>query len=163
MGDLGISLDEILLGVSFLLTLILFILVIGTRKKLTRLRKRYDGMMDGTGVPDLEGLLIAMQNQLGELEDEQRKHQQAIQLIRSSMEKMKAKTGVYRYNAFNEQGNDMSFSIAIVDDHKNGFVLTGIHTREDHYMYAKPLEAGHSKYVLTPEEQEAISLASKSD
>lgn len=72
---------------------------------------------------------------------------------------MKSKVAMKRYNAFGERGNDLSFSLAILDDNHSGIVLSSLHNRENSYIYAKPLEKGESPYPLSPEEKEVIALA----
>ena len=55
----------------------------------------------------------------------------------------------------------MSFSLAILSEEEEGIVLTGLHNRESSYVYAKPLKDGQSKYPLSPEEKEAVTLRCK--
>ena len=69
------------------------------------------------------------------------------------------KIGIVRYNAFKDTGRDLSFSLAILDAHNNGVVLNGIYARDCSNIYAKPVENGESKYVLSNEEKEAINKA----
>jgi hypothetical protein len=38
-------------------------------------------------------------------------------------------------------------------------VVTGLHSRHDSRLYAKPIERGSSTYSLTPEEREAMERA----
>lgn len=64
-----------------------------------------------------------------------------------------------RYNAFEKPGNDLSFSLALLNAAADGFVLTGIFAREDMRVYAKPITAGNSKYNLSEEEIAAIKKA----
>lgn len=64
-----------------------------------------------------------------------------------------------RYNAFEKTGNDLSFSLALLNDQADGFVLTGIFSREDSRIYAKPIASGGSKYNLSEEELLAIKTA----
>jgi len=47
------------------------------------------------------------------------------------------KVGVVRYNAFDDVGSDLSFSIALLDDNDNGVVISGIYSRESSTTYAK--------------------------
>jgi len=66
------------------------------------------------------------------------------------------KFGVIRFNPFKEVGGDQSFSIALLDAKNNGFILTGLYTREGNRVFAKPIENGQSKYSLSGEEKEAL-------
>ena len=75
------------------------------------------------------------------------------------MRKKKGNIGIHRYNAFAERGSDLSFSLAIINDEKDGMVMSGIHGRDNTFVYAKPVKEGQSAYTLTPEEIEAINLA----
>ena len=66
-----------------------------------------------------------------------------------------------RYNAFDTMGADLSFSVAILDSHNSGLVLTGLYGRDDLRVYAKPIKNGESTHLLTDEEKEAIRKASE--
>ena len=69
------------------------------------------------------------------------------------------KVGILRYSAFQDTGSDLSFTLALLDEHNNGVVFNGIYSREMSNIYAKPIENGKSKYTLSEEEQEAIRRA----
>lgn len=143
--------------VVILLWLLLWNLIQGS--KLRGMRKRYNQMMAGTGIEDLEGLLIDLKNQQTLLEENQNDHNLQLERINLLLPKQKAKIGIKRYNAFGERGNELSFSAAFVDDQKNGIIITGLYSRDGSYVYAKPLEHGQSSYALSSEEEEAIALA----
>jgi hypothetical protein len=66
---------------------------------------------------------------------------------------------VVRYDAFGDMGGHLSWSVAVLDDHGNGAVLTSIHGRNDARTYAKPVAAWTCAQQLSPEEQEAIDNA----
>jgi hypothetical protein len=68
-----------------------------------------------------------------------------------------------RYNAFDKTGSDLSFTLALLNDQMDGFVLTSIFGREDSRVYAKPLLGGKSQYALSQEEQQAIKAAMKNN
>jgi hypothetical protein len=70
---------------------------------------------------------------------------------------MKSKVAISRYNAFDKQGSDLSFTVALMDEEANGVLLTGIHSREQTYVYAKPVEGGKSTYNLSPEEKDTLN------
>ncbi|MNN62955.1 hypothetical protein D3C81_1782920 [compost metagenome] len=123
------------------------------------MRRKYEAMMRGNGVEDLESLLIDLKNQSEMLEEGQREHKVLIEAAQTKMRGMKSKVAMKRYNAFGERGNDLSFSMAIIDDSSSGIVLTSLHNRENSYIYSKPLEGGTSQYPLSPEEKEVIALA----
>ena len=73
------------------------------------------------------------------------------------------KVGIFRYSAFQDTGSDLSFTLALLDEHNNGVVFNGIYSREMSNIYAKPIENGNSKYTLSEEEQVAIKKAIEGD
>ncbi|MGG1880185.1 DUF4446 family protein [Paenibacillus cisolokensis] len=145
--------------VMVMIILILWITVMVQGFKLRKMRRRYEAMMAGSGVEDLESLLVNLKIQVDQAEESQNRHQTMLESIAKELKGMKSKVGIIRYNAFGERGNDMSFSLAILSEHEDGVVLTGLHNRESSYVYAKPVEKGESKYPLSPEEKEAVNLA----
>lgn len=66
---------------------------------------------------------------------------------------------VVRYDAFEDSGGHLSWSVAILDDSGSGMVLTSIHGRQDTRSYAKAVTDWESEQLLSPEEDEAIRLA----
>jgi len=69
--------------------------------------------------------------------------------------------GVQRYQGFPNVGGDQSFSIALVDGCGSGFLLSGLHGRDETRVYAKPLIQWRSSYSLSAEEQTFVALARK--
>ncbi|WP_405105754.1 DUF4446 family protein [Paenibacillus sp. FSL K6-1217] len=127
--------------------------------KLRKMRSRYEAMMSGNGIEDLENLLVNLKNQGDMLEEAQQEQKVLLEAAHTKMRGMKSKVAMKRYNAFGERGNDLSFSLAILDDNHSGIVLSSLHNRENSYIYAKPIEQGESAYALSPEEKEVIALA----
>jgi len=142
-----------------LVLLVMMIWVIRLSGRLKRLTRHYRAFMEGTGVEDLEQVIINMKNDISQNEEQIKMQGQQLQQVQAKLPTMSSKVGINRYNAFGDRGNDLSFSIAIVNETEDGMVLTGIHSRETTYVYAKPLEKGTSNYPLTPEELKAIREA----
>ncbi len=64
---------------------------------------------------------------------------------------------VYRYDAFDDVGSQLSFSTAFLDGKGEGAVLTTLYSRLESRTYCKPVSGGASPYPLTEEEQEVIA------
>lgn len=152
------QLSLFIMGFAFVIILLAIVLIV-QGAKIRKMRRRYEAMMTGNGVEDLESLLIDLKNQGDMLEEGQREHKTMIEAVQAKIRGMKSRVAMKRYNAFGERGNDLSFSMAILDDNRNGIVLTSLHNRENSYIYSKPLENGESQYPLSPEEKEVIALA----
>lgn len=70
-----------------------------------------------------------------------------------------AHRSLVRYDAYNEQSGQQSFSIAMLDDTRSGIILSCIHHRDQARVYAKQLRHGEAELALSPEEAEAVRLA----
>ncbi|MGO4273723.1 DUF4446 family protein [Paenibacillus sp. TAF58] len=161
MGELfGLDIGVIVLT-CFALIVVLFIFIIIVSIKLSSLRKKYTQMMNGSKAENMEQLLIEMQTGLNEQKAESAATSAKVETIHQALLKTKSKVAIHRYNAFNEGGSDLSFTIAILDDYQDGVILTGIHSREQMYLYAKPIQNAQSTYTLSPEEKEAINQTLK--
>ena len=69
------------------------------------------------------------------------------------------KIGVVKYDAFNEMGGKLSFSMALLNNELDGFVLNAVHSREGCYTYVKEIIGGNSVLVLSEEEKKALNMA----
>jgi hypothetical protein len=67
--------------------------------------------------------------------------------------------GIVRYDAFGDVGGRLSWSLALVDDHGDGVVLTAIHGRSEARSYAKSIAGWSCEQPLSPEEQDAVASA----
>ena len=69
------------------------------------------------------------------------------------------KVGIVKYDAFREMGGQLSFSIAMLDQKDNGFVMNSVHSASSSYVYTKEIENGRSAIELSDEEKEALQIA----
>ena len=70
-----------------------------------------------------------------------------------------AYSALVRYDAYGEMSGRQSTSIALLDAHRSGLVLSSIHHRDQARLYAKQVREGQPELELSPEESEAIRLA----
>jgi Protein of unknown function (DUF4446) len=70
-----------------------------------------------------------------------------------------AYTSLVRYDAYNEMSGRQSSSVALLDSHQTGVVVSSILHRDQARVYVKPVREGASDIELSPEEQEAIETA----
>ena len=70
-----------------------------------------------------------------------------------------AHAAVVRYDALDEMSGRQSSSVALLDAHRNGVVLSSILQRDTARLYAKPVLDGRSELTLSPEEETAVARA----
>lgn len=147
------SLLMLMLVVVAALTLVLLF-------KVQKLRSQYETLIAGASQQNVEEVLIDYLKSTKELESRTKALEERTNAIEIESRTHLQNIGVVRFNAFDGVGGDQSFSIAMLDDKRNGFTLTGIFGHADTRVYAKPIEDSASRYTLTPEENQAIALAS---
>ena len=67
--------------------------------------------------------------------------------------------GLVRFDAYNEMSGRQSCSIALLDAHQSGIVLSSIHHRDQARLYVKHMIGGKPEFELSPEEAEAVRVA----
>lgn len=152
--------SDTFLFVLFVAVIILLILYIISLANLKRLRVSYSKFMNKLG--NGNNLEEMMKNYIKDVKNVEAKNEEIIsycKIIDENIKRCSQKIGLVRYNAFKDTGSDLSFTLAILDDYNNGVVLNGIYARDSSNIYAKPIENGESKYILSNEEKEAINKA----
>ena len=146
-----------LAGISF----VLLILVIVQMIQIGNLKKKYKKFMGGKDVKSLEDKLktIVEDNKyIIELSTENKKN---IKEINKEMEFSFNKVGIVKYDAFNQMGGKLSFSLALLNEKDNGFIMNSVHSSEGCYTYIKEIKAGICNIDLGNEEKQALSEAMK--
>ena len=161
LEEIGIHADYVIIGLT-ILTLILLILYIVNVVQMNQLKKRYKIFMSGKNARNLEKTLIERLDQVDALMEENAENKKAIQNILSKMKFTFQKVGLVKYDAFHEMGGKLSFSLALLNEANDGFVLNAVHSREGCYTYVKDIIAGNSVILLSPEEKEALEIAKNS-
>jgi hypothetical protein len=155
---LGFDSDYIILGLAGF-CLVLFILVIINISQTSKLKKKYAAFMMGKDAKSLEDTLITRLDQVEKLLAANETNEKDIKKIFANMKFTFQKVGLIKYDAFNEMGGKLSFSLAMLNESDDGFVLNAVHSREGCYTYVKEIIGGNSIITLAEEEQEALNMA----
>ncbi len=116
------------------------------------------GVKSGNLVKVIDGLVDIEKSNIKAIDEVKT----AIATIEKDSLKHIQKLGLVRFNPFNETGGDQSFSLCLLDNKENGFMISCLHTRDRTRVYAKPISAGKSEYDFSKEEKKALDLAKKS-
>jgi len=147
---------EVIVIILGLVCAMLFIMILVLIYSLSKVRKKYNQFVEGTDSKNIEQLLNECLKGNKKLDKEQNQIHSDIDDIQRDLKKCIKKAGMIRFNPFEEMGGDQCFAIALLNEEDDGFVLTGILSREGSYIYAKPIENGESTYRISEEELKAI-------
>lgn len=154
----GIDIGYILVGIAVLL-LILLILLIVLLVKYSKLKKRYDKFMKGKNAASLEDDMHGVFEDMKLLKSNTDKNRKDIRILYKNMEKTFQKLGIVKYDAFNQMGGQLSFSLALLDENNDGFIINSVHSSEGCYSYTKEIKDGTSPISLGAEEEKALNIA----
>jgi hypothetical protein len=151
----GYNVFQVAFGVLLILCLVFLFLNI----RFFILGQRMQRLLRGTNSKDLEALLYDTIMACRETEEQLAKLQQLCEELQKSATKSLQNVGFLRFNAFPDMGSDLSFTLALLNNNKDGIVLCCLVGRDDCRLYAKPVVAGRSTYPLSEEEQVVIRQA----
>lgn len=159
---LGISLEWIILiGVNFILILLLFFMNLSNKVKIKRLKAKYAKFMNGSSGASIENVLDDYIEKVNGVVEKNKELEYQLNAVERNMYYCIQKVGVIRYNAFDNVGSDLSFSIALLNNNDDGLVISSLYSRDSSSTYAKPVTGGKSKYALSVEELQAMDTAKK--
>lgn len=123
---------------------------------LNRLRKNF---FAGTQALNLESVIESLRIQMEAQGRREFELEEELKKLKTSFGFSVQKLGLVRFNPFADGGGNFSFTLAVLDLHDNGLILTSMHGREQNRIYAKRIIAGSGETQLTEEEEQAITLA----
>ena len=132
--------------------------------KLSRLNKKYKKFLEKLGKGNnIEEDLETYMYRVEKVERQNAEISNYVKSLHEDLTKCIQKVGIVRYSAFKDTGSDLSFTLALLDEHNDGVVLNGIYSREMSNIYAKPVKNGESSYTMSDEEKLAVQKAINSD
>jgi len=161
IGFGSFDLGYLLIGMAALavLVLILIILLIVQIRKTGKLSKRLNQLMSGKDGLSLEEDIVNLFEDNQFLKESAENNKKNIKNLYKKLEIAYQKMGLVKYDAFNQMGGQLSFSLALLDENNNGFIINSVHSTEGCYSYTKEIIGGECSISLSKEEEEALAIA----
>lgn len=153
-----IDIGYILLGVIVLLVILLIVTIVQTAKT-SKLKKKYNKFMQGKDAKSLEADIIKLYEDNQDIKSMTDTNRQDIKKLYKNMELTFQKIGIVKYDAFQQMGGKLSFSLALLNENNDGFILNSVHSSEGCYSYTKEIKGGVCEISLGDEEEKALSIA----
>lgn len=144
---------------AYALILILIIIVVVQAVKLGKISKRYKKFMSGKNAKSLEQDIEGIFEDNRFIKASTEKNRKDIQALYRKFEGAFQKVGIVKYDAFNQMGGQLSFSLALLDENDNGFILNSVHSTDGCYSYTKEIKKGICDISLGDEEKKALDIA----
>lgn len=155
---LGIDSDYLVIGLAALVLVLIIIMLISSIQ-MHSLKKKYKNFMSGRDGKNLEDTLLKKLEQVDQVMEINAANQKNINQLFTGMKHTFQKVGLVKYDAFNEMGGKLSFSLALLNQMNDGFIINAMHSREGCYTYIKEIIDGNSIIALSTEEKEALEMA----
>ncbi len=160
IGETAILRFSIIAGISLIIIVfILAVLLIVTMVKINRLNEKYAVFMKGANGKDLESSIFSRFKDIDKMKTDIEYMSGKLNIACETLLNSYQKMSIIKYDAFKEMGGKLSFSLAMLDDKNNGYILTSVHTRDGCYTYVKEIIKGESFVVLAEEERKALEDA----
>ncbi len=148
-----------LITILAVLVVVLIVIVIVILVRVRNIKSSYDEFMEGKNGQSLENILLDRIQQMEAIAASEEENKKQISIIMEHFDHTFQKVGMVKYNAFNEMGGKLSFSLALLNRQNDGFILNAMHSREGCFTYVKEIVNGKSVIMLSEEEEEALQMA----
>lgn len=156
IGNIDIGIVIIIL---FILLIILTIITILSIVKTIRLQKNLNIFMSGKDGASLEENIKTIHEENKYLKTVTDKNKKDIRILYKKSQKAFSKIGLVKYDAFQQMGGQLSFSLALLDENNDGFIINSVHGTDGCYSYTKAVKQGNCNLTLGKEEEKALSMA----
>ena len=144
------------------LSIIIFVLLIINVVLLLyfyKTNKKIDQLLEKGKIKDFRDIFLLQKEKNDDLENKINDAFLKIKNLEDTCEITIQKIGVVRFNPFDGIGGNQSFTIALLDNKNNGFLISSLFGKDGSRVYAKTVKQGKSDYSLSKEEVEAIDRA----
>lgn len=161
MGLGSFDLGYLFIGMIVVIVLLIAVIVILCIqiKKNKALSDRLDRFMIGKNAKNLEQEIVALCEDNKFLKQSTEQNKKDIRSLYKNMESAYQKMGLVKYDAFHQMGGQLSFSLALLDENNNGFIINSVHSTDGCYSYTKEIRLGECAISLGTEEAEALAIA----
>ena len=156
LGNIDIA--YILIGFATAI-LLLLILVIVSMVRISKLNKRLARFMKGKDAQSLEKEIVGLYEDNKFLKNMVDNNKRDIRQLHKQLVKAFQKVGIVKYDAYQQMGGLLSFSLALLDEDNNGLIINSVHSTEGCYTYTKEIHRGECDIELSNEEKVALEQA----
>lgn len=152
--DIGIIL------IAIIIILVIFLICICSLTiQLNRFKKKYQKFMQGKNGSSLEKDIMALYQDNVDIKKDVEENKNDIDRLFKKHEFAYQKLGLVKYDAFKEMGGKLSFSLALLNERNDGFIINSVHSSDGCYSYTKRILKGECSITLSNEEREAVDKA----
>ena len=155
---IGVNQEYLILAILIILVvLIVFNMIMIV--KYNELNERYAKFMRGNNGKSLEDRILERFKDIDTVKEKTNELIMRVGELESARDTSFKKLAVVRYDAYKEMGGKLSYSICLLNDDDDGFIMTGMHNRDSCYTYIKEVIKGNTYVLLSDEEKNVLDEA----
>lgn len=120
------------------------------------MRKKMRRFLGETGMDIETDLARDLMRRIARLEAKSEELDPRMARLEAISEVSVQKVGFVRFNPFPDTGGDNSFMLVLLDRNNSGVLVSSLFMREGVRLYAKSIEQGKSKHVLSEDERKVL-------
>ena len=156
---LGIDASYLII-VLFILLVVLFLYCLSMRNLMLKYKKRQDLFLQGSDGKSLEKSILSKFKEIDKAKAVVDETDGIIKEIQEYSKFSFQKFAINKYDAFEGMGGKLSFSLCVLSDNNDGFILSAVHNEIGGcYTYIKEIIRGESYVVLSSEEKKVLERA----
>lgn len=125
----------------------------------SKLRARMARLMRGDDGKSVEHLLADGLDDIQEIREIQQANRNSLNDLYAQQNKCLQKVGFVQYNAYEENGGNLSFAVTLLDKNNNGFILNIMHATSGSFTFAREVKNGECTGDISDEEQLSLARA----
>jgi hypothetical protein len=153
---------EFIIGLT-VLTVVLFFYCVYLSRKVARAAKRRGQRPPGENVGEIMDCLRDQSEAIADLQSRAAGLAGKLDDHGQTLQSCIQRTGLVRFNAFDDVGGEQSFALVLVDGKGDGVAVSSIYGRQDSRFYAKPINSANGDRPLSDEERQALANATAPD
>ena len=146
--------------VLLIMIIALFLYTLSLKNLVKKYKRRQDTFLKGNDGKNLEQVILSRFRDLGEVKETVSENDRSVKEMKDYMSFAFQKFAVNKYDAFEGMGGKSSFSLCLLTDNNDGFIISSVHNEIGGcFTYVKEIIRGESYVVLSKEEKKALEIA----
>lgn len=159
-----VNVENVLAVIGIIIGVINIAVLVLCISKVSKLKKMYDTTLAKfNNTANVKDKFVDLFARLDEVEQKTVDTKVYCEDVEKSMSVALRKTGLVKYNAYDESDNKLSFAWCVLDMDNNGVILNNVHSIHGSNMYIKKVVEGIVEERISEEEAQALRQALKID
>ena len=151
------NMDTILLCGLGIVAFLLIIFIVISIVNCVKLRKICRNSKNG----DLADAIEKYYNKIEVMHDDIHRMSQRFDVYEQQLKKCYKHSAVVHYNAFGDISGNLSFSMAVLDDNLDGFIMTSLYGHDSSSIYLRDVCKGKCTVTISEEEKYVLEHAAE--